>query len=242
MSKLRDRMREMSRRRTAAFGFAVARDAERVPRQVLVIAQVDDAAAAGAAAEAGADAVLYTGAAEGFADVVTAAGSCVVGRSVAAASAADTAGIAEAGGHFLAFDDQQTDASALLKQNVGYVAIVASDDTELRLLRPLDLDGVLVASPSEQMTVREQLRLRRFGEQVRKPLIARLDHAPSATNLEVWRDAGVVAVLAPSDGDTLRAVIEAADAVPRPREANERPEVTVPTVQASGDDEDDDDF
>ena len=69
MSKLRDRMREMSRRRTAAFGFAVARDAERVPRQVLVIAEVDSPAAASAAAEAGADALLYTGAGEGFADV-----------------------------------------------------------------------------------------------------------------------------------------------------------------------------
>jgi hypothetical protein len=240
MSKLRDRMREMSRRRSAEFGFAVARGASRVPRQVLVIAEVESSAAAGGAAEAGADALLYTGAAEGFADAVTAAAGCVVGRSVPRATADDTNSIAEAGGHFLAFDDQQTDASALLKQGLGYVAMVASDDTDLRLLRPLDLDGVLVTAPSEQMTVREQLRLRRFGEQVRKPLVARLDHAPSATTLEVWRDAGVVAVLAPSDPDTLRAVLAAADAVPRPREANERPEVTVPSVQASVEDEDDD--
>jgi len=229
----------MSRRRVAALGFAVSRNAERPPRQVLVIAEVQDAAAATAAVEAGADVLLHTGSADALAGVVQAAGTCAVGfHPGAAPSAADAKGASEAGAHFLVFDDRQTEAPALLTHGLGYVAAIETDDPDLRLLRPLDLDAALIPAPAERLTVREQLRVRRVGELLRKPLIARIDHAVDATTLEVWRDAGVLAVVSPSDAAILQAVITAADAVPRPRESSERPEVTVPSVQSSFDEED----
>jgi hypothetical protein len=60
MSKLRDRIRDMGRRRPAAFGFAAMNQAaqQSASRQVLVVAEVVDASAARQAAEAGADAVV----------------------------------------------------------------------------------------------------------------------------------------------------------------------------------------
>ena len=241
MSKLRDRIQDMTRRHAAGFGFAATRGADRSPRQMLVAADVRDAAAAAAAAAAGADVLLHTGPADALAEVVRAAAACVVGFAAEAATAADTAVVIEAGGHFLAFDDQRTDAAALLNQRLGYVAMVqAEEDAGLRLLRPLDLDAALIASPAEQMSVREQLRLRRMGDLARKPFVVRLDHAVTATTLEVWRDAGVVGVLSPADPEVLAAIIAAADAVPRRRESSEHSDAVVPSVHAHFDDEDDD--
>lgn len=244
MSKLRDRIREMSRRKSTSFGFTVARDAERPVRQVLVMTEVSDSASAMTAVEAGADVLLHTGGPATLGDIVGVAGSCVVGLASAAATAADAEAVRDAGAHFLVFDDRQTDSRALLDQKPGYVAMVGADesDADLRLLRPLDLEAAIVAMPSEQMTVREQLRLRRTADLVRKPLVARVDRAVEAGALEIWRDAGVVAVLVSGDREVLAATVAAADAVPRPREASpsERREVTLPSVQAHEDEDDED--
>lgn len=240
MSKLRDRLRETSRRQANGFGFTATRTTDRAVRQVIVIAEVRDATAAGAAVDAGADVLLHCGAAESLAEVVAAAGGHVVGRLVEAATAEDTKAAREAGAHFLAFSDRDTDAAALLDQQVGYVALLGEEeDADLRLLRPLDLDGVIVDAPAAQLTVRAQLRLRRTADLVRKPLFARVSTPVEASTLEVWRDAGVVAVVV-SDPSLVRAVAQAADAVPRPRESSERREVVVPSVQVPSDEDDDD--
>jgi hypothetical protein len=240
MSKLRDRLRETSRRQANGFGFTATRVADRSTRQVIVIAEVRDGAAAAAAVEAGADVLLHTGAAESLAEVVTASAGRVVGRLVEAATAADTAAVHEAGAHFLAFNDQQADAAALLDQRVGYVAVLGQEeDADLRLLRPLDLDGAIVDAPAAQLTVRAQLRLRRTADLMRKPLFARVSGPVAASTLEVWRDAGVAAVVV-SDPALIAEVATAADAVPRPRESTERREGVVPSVQVH-DEEDDED-
>jgi len=153
MSKLRDRIRDMSRRRPTALGFAIVRGAERSPRQVLVLAEVWDASAASTAVAAGCDALIYGGSLDSLADVVAAADGRPVGARVEAATAADTAAIATAGADFLVFDDQRTDAGALVDTRLGYVAVATdvTDDAALRLLRPLDLDAVLIAAPAEQL-------------------------------------------------------------------------------------------
>jgi len=113
------------------------------------------------------------------------------------------------------------------------------EDAELRLLRPLDLDGAVVTAPAGPLTVRDQLRLRRTADLVRKPLFARVAQAVDAATLEVWRDAGVAAVLV-SDPALIATVASAADAVPRPRESKERREVLVPSVQMPADEDDED--
>ena len=253
MSKLRDRIRDISRRRPQAFGFAAMRATEQTSsRQVLVVARVDGAQQAAAAAAVGADVILHTGALSHLAEVVGAAGSTVVGANVDAATAADVTAIREAGAHFLVCTDDQTEAAALLDQQVGYViaapttatpALSDSDhDARLRSFRALDLDGVLVGALPQTMTVRQQLQARRLGELARKPLFVAVADTVSAATLELWRDAGVVAVVA--DASLVADLAAAADAVPAPRRASgDRAEAIVPAAPAGSaldDDEDDD--
>lgn len=242
MSKLRDRIREISRRRVSTFGFAVPRDAARQQsREVLVVAEVADEAAAAGAIAAGADVLIATGAASSLAGILGAADRAPVGFRAEAATAADATAAFDAGAHFLVFDDTQAAAAALLNPKLGYVVTLAAgrEDAELRLLRALDLDAALIAAPADELTVRDQLRLRRTNELVRKALIARIDHVPSATTLEVWRDAGVAAVLV-ADASMVAAAAAAANDVPRPRETNERVDAVIPSVSANMDDDDDD--
>lgn len=248
MSKLRDLIRDIGRRKPAAFGFAAMRSGAATdhPRQLLVIAEVADAADASAAATATVDAVLYTGAASNLAAVVAAvqaAGSkAPVGIRINAATGADATAVAEAGADFLAFDDASADGASVSETRLGYLALVSpeTDDATVRLLRLLDLDGVLVAAPPEQMTVRQQLQTRRMAELARKPLIARAEAAVSAAALERWRDAGVAAIVAPVPA--VAALVAAAAEVPPRREPKQqgRPDAIVPAPRSSSDDEEDD--
>lgn len=254
MSKLRDRIRDISRRRPQAFGFAAMRNTEATSsRQVLVVAEVDSPAAAGTAVAAGADVVAFTGALSHLAEVVSASGHAVVGARVDAATAQDVAAIREAGAHFLVCTDDETEAAALLDQNVGYVMVAplstptpafsdSDHDARLRSFRALDLDGVLVHALPQTMTVRQQLQARRLGDLARKPMFVAVNSAVSAATLELWRDAGVVAVI--GDASLVGDLAAAADAVPAPRRsASDRADAIVPASSSSSradDDEDDD--
>lgn len=253
MSKLRDRIRDISRRRPQAFGFAAMRDAApTASRQVLVVARIDGAQQAAAAVASGADVVLHTGALSHLAEVVGASGTAIVGASIDAATAADVAAVREAGAAFIVCTDDQTEAAALLDQQIGYVLVAPTTatpalsdpdhDARLRSFRALDLDGVLVGALPQTMTVRQQLQARRLGELARKSLFVAVSEAISAGTLELWRDAGVVAVVA--DGNLVAALATAADAVPAPRRATgDRAEAIIPAAPAGSaldDDEDDD--
>lgn len=244
MSKLRDRIRDTGRRRSGGFGFTAVRAAERSPRQFLVLAEVRDESGAKVAAEAGVDALLYAGPPEGAATIVAAAAGRLVGARVDAATAEVAGELAEAGVDFLACVDETTEAAALLDERLGYVLRLddLTDDDALRLLRPLNLDAVIVPRQRDRMTVREQLRVRRVAELTRKPLIVSVDGVPEGQTLEVWRDAGAVGVLAQaSDAATLSKLLAAAEEVRPPREQSDRREAVVPAPHAAqhADDEDD---
>ena len=244
MSKLRDRIREIARRRPAAFGFAAMRAAaEDRPRQILVIAEADDAAAATAAIAAGADAVLCTSPLAALASIVAVAGKTPIGARIDDATGADATAALEAGADFLLFNDAAADATSVVETSLGYVAIVApgTDDPTIRLLRLLDLDAVLIAAPGEQMTVRQQLQTRRIADLARKPLFAHVEATVSTTTLELWRDAGIAAVLAPASAAA--ALLAAAADVMPPREPKKesRADAILPAPRASDDNDDEDD-
>src|SRR5579863_6844169 len=103
MSKLRERIRDLSRRRPAAFGFAAMRDPAQtaLSRQLLVVADVEDVAGTQLAAAAGADAVIYAGPLDRLTEVIAAAGRAIVGAHVDAATKEDAAAIVAAGADFL---------------------------------------------------------------------------------------------------------------------------------------------
>ena len=87
---------------------------------MIVIAEVGDADAASAAANAGVDALLHSEGSDGIAAVIEAAGDLPVGARLEAASAGDADALIEAGADFLVFDDAQTEAAALLRDELGH--------------------------------------------------------------------------------------------------------------------------
>ena len=242
MSKLRERISSTRERRSAPFGFGPRSRTTESQRHVLVLADVDGAEAASQAVAAGADALLSG--AEGIEAAVEAADGRPVGVRVEAATSDGADALIEAGADFLVFDDAQTEAAALLRPELGHVALLAdasAAEEDLRLLQPLDLDAILLPSARAAATVRDQLLTRRIAELTRKPLIVPVDASVDATQLEVWRDAGALVALISGDAEAVAAVVAAAAAVPAPRERREdRPNALVPAPGTGLMDEDDD--
>ncbi|MCY4455851.1 MAG: hypothetical protein OXC56_05990 [Chloroflexi bacterium] len=242
MSKLRERIRSTRERRSAPFGFGPRSRTTESQRHILVLADVDGVEAASGAVAAGADALLSQ--AEGIEAAVEAADGRPVGARIEAATSDAADALIEAGADFLVFDDAQTEAAALLRTELGHVALLAdasAAEEELRLLQPLDLDAILLPSARAAATVRDQLLTRRIAELTRKPLIVPVDASADATQLEVWRDAGALVALVSGDAGAVEAVVAAAAAVPAPRERREdRPNALVPSAAAGPMDEDDD--
>ena len=244
MSKLRDHIRRTSQRRPGPLGFAPRSREADDHRYVIVIAEVADADAASAAADAGVDALLHSEGGEGLEAVIEAAGDLPVGARLEAASAGDADALIEAGADFLVFDDAQTEAAALLRDELGHVGLLGdatASEEELRLLQPLDLDAILIPPHTGSLSVRDQLQTRRIAELTRKPLIVPVAADATTEALRVLRDAGAPAVLASGSAADLEAVVAAASEVPAPRERREeRPDPLLPAVAAHADDFDDD--
>ena len=244
MSKLRDRIRRTFQRRPGPLGFAPRTRQADDHRYVIVIAEVGDADAASAAANAGVDALLHSEGSDGIAAVIEAAGDLPVGARLEAASAGDADALIEAGADFLVFDDAQTEAAALLRDELGHVVLLgdaAASEEELRLLQPLDLDAILIPTHAGSLSVRDQLHTRRIAELTRKPLIVPVSADATAEALRVLRDAGAPAVLASGDAADLNGIVAAASEVPAPRERREeRPDPLLPAAAAPADDFDDD--
>lgn len=240
MSKLRDRIRRTFQRRPGPLGFAPRGRQPDDHRYVIVIAEVADAGAASASAAAGADALLHGGGVEGIEAVIAAADDLPVGARLEAATAADADALIEAGADFLVFDDAQTEAAALLRDDLGHVGVIAdagASEEELRLLQPLDLDALLIPERAGSVSVRDQLLTRRIAELARKPLITPVAAGVSTEELRIWRDAGAPAVLASGAAGDLERVVAAAREVPAPRERREeRPDPLLPAAAAPADD------
>ena len=244
MSKLRDRIRRAFERRPAPLGFAARRPEQDSHRFVLVMAEVADAAAATTAVGAGVDAVLYSNGVQSVAAIVEAAGELPVGARLEAATGDSTDALIDAAVDFLVFDDVQTEAAALLRDELGHVARIAdldASDDDLRLLQPLELDAILIPGRDGTLSVREQLLTRRIGELARKPLIVPVGAGVTSTALQVWRDAGAPVVLAPgADAAALERLVATASEVPPPRERREdRPDPLVPSAGHTPDLDDD---
>jgi hypothetical protein len=214
---------------------------------LLVIAEADDVSSIGRAAADGADGIIFTGTLEQLPHVTDGIGTAILGVRVDSATAQDAAAASAAGADFLVCSDEHTEAAALLDQKLGYVLVAPvpiapvlqgphSDDDALRLLRPLDLDGLVISALPERMTLRQQLHVRRLSELARKPLFVRTEARVTATDLELWRDAGVVAVV--TNGYNVASLVEAANAVPPPRQPRDRPDPVLPALRASGTEDD----
>jgi len=224
-------------------GFA-ARAAGEPGAQLLVVAIVDDAASVPGLLEAGAGALISTSM-DNLAAIVAAAGQAPVGVRMDATTVASAAQAREAGADFIAFNDTQTEAEALLEPEPGRVLLIESniDEEQLRLFSGIRLDAIIVAPPAQPLLVRDQLALRRIVDLAGAPLIAPTGDAPSTETLHAWRNAGVLAVLVPGDRALVEATRAAAAKVPAPQPVRdeERGFALVPAVAESAADLDDDD-
>jgi nicotinate-nucleotide pyrophosphorylase len=225
-------------------GFAPSDDGG-TKSHVLVVAEVSDAAAATAAIEAGAGAVVSNDPAQAKA-ISEADAKTPGGCRIDAATPEQAEALAEAGADFLIFDDALTAAATLRERRLGRVLVLESDAEEerLRSLASLDLDALLLSDVAEPLTVRDQLALRRIVELTRKPLMALLSGEVSSSTLEDWRNSGVPAVLVPaSPAGLLEKVIAAAAEVGPPPEppSEERRDPLLPPMPAAADDDDDHD-
>src|SRR5690606_37143370 len=173
---------------------------------------------ASAAIEAGADILLATQPSVVEA-AVKAAGRHPVGARLESGSAADARAAVEAGADFLVFDDSQTEARALAGHDAGRVLLLDDQRSEerLRSLGGLGLDAIVIGAVSAEMTVRDQLGLRRIVELTGAPLIAEVSGGADETAMETWRDAGAPLVLVSGGAEAVRSAVEAAGRVPAPR-------------------------
>ncbi len=215
MSKFRQLIRETGKA-PAGFGFAPQSRAK--TRHILVLAEAADAEAARTAAQAGVDAVVFTGASADARAAVSAAGKPTAVWLLDAERTSVQAA-RDAGADFFVFDDGRAHASSMAIDEIGRVLVLGADHDEqrLRAIAGIDLDAVLVTGDPNALTVRDLLAFRRVAAYTGAPLLVASEQTPSTAALEGWRDAGAAAVLVRGDATALRAAIEAAEAVPAPR-------------------------
>lgn len=225
-------------------GFGASRT-EESSSQLLVVAIVEDAGDVPGLIEAGAGALISTSL-DALDAIVSAAGSVPVGVRVDATTAATAEQAREAGVDFIAFNDAETEAEALLEPEPGRVLLIESDIEEdrLKLLGGMRLDAIIVAPPAQPLMVRDQLALRRIVETAGAPLIAPTGEAPTTATLHAWRNAGVLAVLVPGDRALVAETVAAAKEVPPPQPVREDergialvPKVSEGTVEFEDDDD-----
>lgn len=245
MSKLAERIRRAMRLESAPIGFGPVVSRAPIPSLLLMVhgpasrtpRQVGDLASKGV------DAILLS-AANPEAEMgevarwVKDAGDVPCGAQVLAPTAAEVAGLKEAGVDFLAFDPEATKAEALLEKEMGYVLALSSEpsDSFLRAMEGFFLDGLWLYDWQGPLTVRRQVELRRLYVLSRIPLFVPVSADIGPAELRCLRDAGVAAVAV--DGteagtwERLAALRQAIDGLPpRVRRREERLEAVLPQTR-----------
>lgn len=240
MSKLADKIRNVTRLQAQPLGFGAGRG--KVEPTMVLAAAARDAAAAADLARKGADVVILGSAGSPVAaSAAKDVKDVIAGAWVAGAADHEATAYREAGFDFLVFDPDRAAATALLEENIGYVMTLPADlnETETRTLEAFDLDAIYVGAIEGQLTVRRQIGLRRLQAMTRKPLMATVGKGVSAAELQALRDTNVVVVLAAS-ADAVEHLRKTIDALPprsRRKDGDDRPVPLVPRTAAAAEDE-----
>lgn len=247
MSKLADAIRRSQRIESAPMGFGAARPAQKATMLVGVIG--GDSTVAAAAKDAGADIILIdAGAAEIAASDAERLSSSANGVPLGVLGKLPPMGVADLhakGLDFAAFDPENTPATALLDENLGYVLKLPKDPDELflRSLESLQLDALYLAEVPATLTVARQIELGRISMFARKPIISQVRADTTSEELQCLRAVGVIVLLVDKAADVAK-VKETVLSLPakRQRKDDSRPLVSLPRagVAAAPDDDDDD--
>jgi 2-keto-3-deoxy-L-rhamnonate aldolase RhmA len=247
MSQLQKKITRVQRREGASMGFGAA--ARHEPRAMLLAALAADAGTAKAAIEAGADVVVLRGDAAAQTKTIEAlvADKVTVGVWTDALDEKGAETLAKAGCDFVISPLDATASAAVDTERMGQLVIASEsmDDTTLRSLGPLGLDGLFVERAGGAMTLGQQLALVRISSFASSQLMATVATAATSAELRVLRDSGVATVVTPAGATAaeIKALVEALKAVPAPRRARDgaREIALVPSVAAGQHEEEDDD-
>lgn len=222
MSQLQKKIQRIQRREGPRLGFGPS--VREQPRAMLLGVLVNDAAGARAAAAAGADVVILqtTDASSAVAAVKGAeAKDTAIGAWLPALDEASATALREGGCDFAVGTLEGTASAAVDSEAMGQVIVAGEDmdDTTLRALAPLSLDGLFVAREGGPMTLAQQLGLVRLASFSGTPLLVTVAIAISVSELRVLRDSGVGVVVAPATASPpeLEALNANLRAVPAPK-------------------------
>lgn len=240
MSELQKRIGRIGRRESTAIGFAAP--AKERPRAMLLGAIASDGATARAAADAGADAVIVeAGTAVSAAEQLKAleGSKAVPGVLVPSLDEAGAEALKAAGCDFVICTLEGTAAAAVDTDRMGCVVVASSqlDDTTLRSLAPLGLDGLYVVRQAGAMTLATQLGLVRLASFAGSPLLVTVSPSASMPEIRALRDSGAVMAIAPagSTAEQLGELSEALRSVPVAKKGrgNQRDIALVPSLPAA---------
>jgi hypothetical protein len=240
MSKLAERLRRALRVDAPAMGFGAA---SRASNPSLLLAAILPSASVETASEAasrGVDTCVITRSEhkdQQIKQVIEALGDVPCGLHLGRVDAEVAAHLAELGVDYTVFDPEEGLASALLESKLGHVLSLENDlsDIQLRVLEALPLDAVLLRPCKGPLTVRQQMDLQRISALARKPLILPVSAQVSSGELQVLREAAVVAVAVEAEGkgalEGLAIVRKLIDELPpRQRRREERGEAILPRI------------
>jgi len=240
MSKLAERIRRALRVDSPAIGFGAA---ARVSTPSLLLVALLPSLSPEVAREAvgrGADTCLFS--ASGAKDqevkeVVEALGEAPGGLHLSRLDGETAVHLAELGMDYAAFEPDTALATVLLESNLGHVLSLESDlpDIYLRTLEALPLDAILLRHWKGPLTVRQQMELQRISGLARKPLILPVSPEVTGGELQMLREAAVLAVAVEGDSkagfDTLASLRKVIDELPpRRRRREEHGEAILPRV------------
>jgi hypothetical protein len=245
MSELSRRIGRVQRREAVGgMGFGAA--PREHPRAMLLAARATDAASASAAAEAGADVIVFDGVS---ASVVKAAikdaGKACAGAAAKDLDEATAAKLIEAGSDFVISPLATTASAAVDTEKMGQVVALTGDisDAALRSLGPLGFDAILVEGEAAAPTLADQLELVRLSSFSGLPLAVNVQPSASVAELRVLRDSGAVLAVAPpgTSPEQLKQLAETLTKVPAARKGAQGSAIAlVPSLKAHADEDDED--
>jgi hypothetical protein len=187
LSKLADKIKQAARSEPQAIGFGSAKAAA-VSTMVLAGAAPDVQGAA-ELAQRGADVVIAGSAKSPVAAASgSAANGAIAGARISGTVLNEATQYREAG-FDLSSLTQMAAATALLDEDrLRPDAAVRLPDNDVRTLESFQLDAIDVGAIASPLTVRKQIDLRRIFAMTRKPLMATIDGAISAPELQALRE------------------------------------------------------
>ena len=174
---------------------------------------------------AGADFVTVTTTRPEDAAVVVKQLDGLVGLRLPEISAEDLDTLTAAGLDFVVVGPETTAAGVVDSEDLGLVleADESADESQLRALASLELEGVLVGRPIEGFTLQRRILLTRIAMLCGAPLLVCVGPGATSAELGALRESGVSAVLLPAQtkASVVTALLEQLDAVsPRSRRSS----------------------